>query len=196
MGLGIFATQFIPKGTIVFVLDKLDLVLRPDNPIIDHPGYTAFIHKYSYIDANGDRILCWDHAKYMNHSCRPNTMSTTWGFDIAIEDVPAGDELTCEYGLLNIECDMACACGMPDCRSIISPADINRYADNWDKQLKLALNFVPNQPQPLESFLSPAEKSMLHSYLETGTGYKSVRDMMYSSPALNGKSKQVHLAAK
>jgi hypothetical protein len=31
VGLGVFATSFIPTGTIVYVDDPLDIVLFPDN---------------------------------------------------------------------------------------------------------------------------------------------------------------------
>ena len=45
-------------------------------------------------DLNGSMVVCWDHARFMNHSCDPTSIGVGSGFEIARHDVRRGDELT------------------------------------------------------------------------------------------------------
>ncbi|MCB0395918.1 MAG: SET domain-containing protein-lysine N-methyltransferase [Flavobacteriales bacterium] len=187
IGVGVFATKRIPKGTIVFALDPLDIVLPGDDPLIKHPGLGSYIEKYSFRDEQGRRILSVDHAKYVNHHCSPNTLCTAWGFDIAVRDIEAGDELTCDYGLLNIESNMECMCGDPGCRLVIAPHDGLMHSRHWNKVIKQALKSEKEAKQPLAFLLSPVVKAQLEKYLQTGKGYISVEKMVYLEGNSNRK---------
>ncbi|MEX0823486.1 MAG: SET domain-containing protein-lysine N-methyltransferase, partial [Balneolaceae bacterium] len=83
-GRGVFATRFILKGTITYVKDELEIEIPPDDPRLADPAYRDIIETYSYIDRDGTMVISWDHAKYVNHCCQCNTMSTGYGFEIAI----------------------------------------------------------------------------------------------------------------
>ena len=72
IGYGVFATAPIPRGTIVWVRDALDRLFRSDEIEQLPPFYRAIVEKYTYVDAESMCVLCWDLAKYVNHSCRPN----------------------------------------------------------------------------------------------------------------------------
>ncbi len=161
VGYGLFATAFIPKGTITYAKDPLELEVSPtqmqsfDKPLLDA------IEKYSYKDERGYMIMSWDFGKYVNHSCDANTMSTGYGFEIAIKDIHIGDQLTDEYGIFNLEEDMICYCGASNCRKVIQPEDFDNYFDAWDKKIIPALEIMTLVPQPLEYLLEAKTKSDL-----------------------------------
>ena len=102
IGYGVFATALIPKGTIVYIKDPLEIEIGDDDPRLRDPEMLRIIERYSYIEPGGTRVLSWDLAKYMNHSCDPNSISTGYGFEIAARDIQKGEQITDEYGLLNI----------------------------------------------------------------------------------------------
>ena len=76
MGYGVVAIKMIPKGTITWVQDELDRVILPEDAEKMHPEIRKQIEKYCFRNSNGELILCWDLAKYVNHSFRANCLST------------------------------------------------------------------------------------------------------------------------
>jgi hypothetical protein len=60
IGYGVFATQFIPKGTIVWVLDDLDYKLDEAYVNSLDPLRQKQVRKYTFRDSKGKYILCWD----------------------------------------------------------------------------------------------------------------------------------------
>ena len=102
IGYGIFATEFIPKGTITWVKDELDRVFTPQELEKLNPATLEHLLKYTYRNSKGEYLFCWDLTRYVNHSFEPNSMLTSMGFEIAIKDIPRGTEITNDYGTLNI----------------------------------------------------------------------------------------------
>lgn len=177
IGDGVFATAFIPKGTLVYVKDPLEIELTPTqfNALADPIRDMA--DKYSYIDERGHRILSWDTAKYVNHSCEPNTISSGYGFEIALRDIRLGEQITDEYGLFNLEWRINCHCGSENCRGVIRGGDIDEYADVWDQWVLDALQHVRDVEQPLWPFLEHKKAAALNRFLDTGKSYRSVRSL-------------------
>ncbi|MEZ4849786.1 MAG: SET domain-containing protein [Bacteroidia bacterium] len=103
IGHGVVATQLIPAGTIVWTMDQLDRIIDPSEFLGKEDLYEELLDTYCYKNHEGKYVLCWDYSKYMNHSFRPNTISTAYYFDIAIRDIQKGEEVTCDYGYLNVE---------------------------------------------------------------------------------------------
>ena len=93
IGYGVFATEFIPEGTIVYMIDGLEQIIKPSEYAEHCPDIRSVIDKYAYIDEKGNRIVSWDFAKYVNHCCNCNTISTGYGFEIAIRDIQKGEEI-------------------------------------------------------------------------------------------------------
>ena len=174
IGYGVYATEFIPAGTIVYVADPLEILVEPDDPRLDVPALRDVIEKYSYIDENGVRIVSWDTAKYVNHSCNPNTMSTGYGFEIAVRDIHPGDEVTDEYGMLNISSPLHCRCGAPRCRGIVRAEDLDELHAEWDECLQAALALSSRVPQPLGPLLDEAALQRIDDFVRLGEGYVSV----------------------
>lgn len=153
IGYGIFATRRIPKGTITWVRDDLDQTFDPSELARLGPVYYPILEKYSFIDANGRFVLCWDLARFMNHSCQANCLGAGYEFEVAVRDIEAGEELTDDYGTLNPRETFVCACGSPACRKVVQPDDFLHHWVHWDNQLRAAFQHVLNVPQPLDRFL-------------------------------------------
>jgi hypothetical protein len=132
VGYGVVATRFIPRGTIIWALDDVDRAFSQAEVAHMARFYRAIIAKYAYVGASGAYILCWDLARYINHSCRPTCLSTGYEFELAARDIMPGEELTDDYGSLNLTEASECHCGHAECRRIIQPDDYLRYADAWD----------------------------------------------------------------
>ncbi|MEK7255145.1 MAG: SET domain-containing protein, partial [Bacteroidota bacterium] len=125
VGYGIFASQFIPKGTITWVEDELEIITSPEKFERQHPDIQAQIEKYSTVDKYGNYSMTWDLTKYLNHCCQCNSMSTGYGFEIALRDIQAGEEITTEYGVYNVQHEMELICPKPGCRGKLCPGDFD-----------------------------------------------------------------------
>jgi uncharacterized protein len=177
-GRGVFATKPIPKGTLTYVSDSLEIEIFPDDPRLNDPRYKHVIETYSFIDRNGTRIISWDHAKYVNHCCQCNTMSSGFGFEIAIRDIAAGEEITDEYGMFNFAYPMDIECDKSPCRKVISGNDLEKYHTEWDQKVTDALKLFNTVNQPLAPYLDDDIQKSLGHYLKTGKGYRSVKELI------------------
>ena len=177
VGYGVYATQFIPKGTIVYIKDKMEIIITPDDPRRHDPLYMDAIEKYSYMEPNGNMVLSWDISKYVNHCCNCNIISTGYGFEVAIRDIQPGEEITDEYGLFNSGWEMDLICSKPNCRGKLSPKDIDLHYQEWDQQIKSAFEEFERVSQPLLKYMDLPTYEKLKSYLESGKGYVSVKTL-------------------
>jgi len=102
-GIGLFADQFISKGTPTWKFQKgFDLEVDKNNlEKLSEPARKQFL-KYAYLDIKTDKyVLCFDDARFFNHADDANTV----GFvsesgdevDVATRDIERGEELTCNY---------------------------------------------------------------------------------------------------
>jgi hypothetical protein len=117
MGYGVFVTKPIPKGTIVWVRCALDIIKTPAEVVELGDAYKTIFGHFAYFDAEGNAILCWDIARYVNHSCQPAMMPVGEEAEIAVRDLYPGEHLTCDYAYCNIP--LECHCGAPNCRGLI-----------------------------------------------------------------------------
>jgi hypothetical protein len=179
IGYGVFATKLIPKGTAVYVRDQLEIIVERDAALLKNPAYTDIIEKYSYIDPKGDYVLSWDHGRYVNHCCNPNTVTTGYGFEIALRDIAPGEEVTDDYGLLNLDEEIPLACCKEGCRGVARPSDFDTYADHYDGLVSDALTHFYLVDQPLLKFFDRNTLNQLNGYLETGNAYISVRSQKF-----------------
>ena len=175
IGHGVFATTFIPMGSIVYVKDAMEIIVREEDTLFLDRRYRDHIEKYSYTEADGCKVLSWDLAKYVNHACESNTLSTGYGFEIAIRDIHKGQQVTDDYGMLNIEHVMPCHCGSLHCRQHIGLNDFADCSDDWDRKVKIALMRLNHVSQPLLDYLSPETYVLLELFLNNNDEYHSVR---------------------
>lgn len=156
VGFGVFATAAIPRGTLLWVACHFDRVLTATE--VDGMGadYRAVLERYAYVDSAGDYNLCWDLARRLNHSCEPSMRGLGQQFDIAVRDIAAGEQITCEYGVLNLSGSLRCACGAPTCRGTVRGDDAMRLWDAWDAEILASLPRARHVPQPLLPFARAA----------------------------------------
>ena len=175
IGFGVFATKRIPKGTITYALDELELVIDEYQYDRMNSILRQKVDWFSYRDENNRRVVSWDMAKYVNHSCHSNTMSTGWGFEIALRDIEAGEEITDDYGLfMGSDESMPLGCGEQDCRRIVSGRDRFLWGEVWDGKIREALDNFTAVDQPLLSLLNESVLMSLQAYLQGKGEYRSV----------------------
>ena len=174
IGYGVFATEFIHEGTITYVKDSLEISITPEEYQSHSEELKQIIEKYSYIDEYNNRIISWDHAKYVNHCCNCNTMSTGYGFEIAIRSILPGEQITDEYGIFNLEYEMPIHCGHSACRKILHPNDFDSFYHLWDTQVKKSLEKFFEVDQPLINFVEQTTRNELNSFFVNHKNYKSV----------------------
>lgn len=103
-GIGLFADQDIPAGTVTwrFVPGFDQLYSESDLAALPEPARSD-IQTYTYKhEATGKYVFCLDNARFMNHSDSPNTKGvhvsgSIEGYDVATRDIVKGEELTCDY---------------------------------------------------------------------------------------------------
>lgn len=157
VGIGVFVTAFIPRGTVVWVRDPLDQVLTGDRIAALPPLLRAQVERYAHVDGRGRWVLCWDNARYMNHSCDPTTTSIGTLMEVARRDLRPGDPLTCEYGIDYITAPFACSCGAPCCRGTLVPEDPTAQRRRWDAESQAAFAAALCVPQPLLGAACPKD---------------------------------------
>jgi hypothetical protein len=155
VGHGVVATSDIPAGTITWVQDELDRELTPRAVQVLGQPFAATLDKYCFRNQHGNWILCWDHARFVNHSFRSNCMTTAFNFEIAVRDIAAGEELTDDYGYLNVMRPFE-ALDEGVGRTIIYPDDLTRHHEAWDRTLRNAWPSIPKVEQPLRQVVDNA----------------------------------------
>lgn len=179
MGYGVFATSFIPTGTITYVKDSLELQIKPKRFDSMPPEMRKAVDKYSYKDQKGTRIISWDFAKYVNHCCNCNTLSTGYGFEIAIRDIQPGEEITDDYGLFNIDEPFPVSCANGHCRKTVYPNDIDTFSDKWDALLKNCIMNIFKVEQPLFPLIDSGTLRKLEKLKENVHNYISVNALKH-----------------
>ncbi|WP_116125854.1 SET domain-containing protein [Lewinella sp. IMCC34183] len=179
IGYGVFATADIPEGTIVYVKDGLELVVTPEAYAKHEAPMREVVDKYSYIDEHGDRIVSWDFAKYVNHCCNCNTISTGYGFEMAIRPIKAGEQITDEYGIFNLDEEMELTCNQPGCRKRIGPGDFDKHYPEWDSKIKDSIGHLFTVDQPLLKYLTATTQRELGELKRDPGAYKSVYALKY-----------------
>jgi SET domain-containing protein len=103
-GLGLFADQFIPKGTVVWQFSPAVDSIHTEEEVARLPeGARGAFLKYSYRNKRTLKYtLCGDDARFCNHSDDPN-VKDVWcegdaeGLDVAARDIAPGEEITNDY---------------------------------------------------------------------------------------------------
>lgn len=103
-GIGLFAEEFIPRGTIVWKFTPgFDLKFTREQ-ILNFPDILQiYIYKYSW-KSKKSKLYCFssDNGKYFNHSTNSNCLSEYRDNEeevvtTAIKDIQAGEEITDNY---------------------------------------------------------------------------------------------------
>lgn len=173
-GYGIVANQAIPKGTVTFIEDELDIIIEASKYQLYPEHIKKQVDYFSYELPSGQRVITWDLGKYMNHCCHANTLTTGYGFEIAIRDIEAGEEITDDYRIFTSNYQLSLNCNQNDCPGIYSTSVDAELIEFWDGKVKSALEDFEKVNQPLLDFFSKTTLQEIHSYIENKSNYISV----------------------
>lgn len=174
IGYGIVAKKLIPKGTITWVQDELDIIYSPEETEAVSPLMRNYLETYCFTNNKGNKVLCWDNAKYVNHSFNPSCMSTAYDFEIAIRDIYPGEQLTDDYGYLNVSEPFEAEDEGTE-RKIVYPDDILHYHELWDKHITDNLKNITAVVQPLQKFMPSGQWDEFNEVL---SGKKPLRSIL------------------
>lgn len=109
--MGLFANQFIPKGTPIWEFtDGFDIkVSEKELEKLSAPACEQFLNYCYHSSVDNAYVLCFDDARFFNHSANPNVTSidsshNPEGMEIASRDIEEGEELMCDCREFDIDC--------------------------------------------------------------------------------------------
>lgn len=189
IGYGVVATKFIPAGTITWVLDQLDREFTPLELQHMEPIYQNILDTYTFRNNKGNYILCWDNGRYVNHSFNSNCLTTAYDFEIAIRDIQPGEQLTDDYGYLNIPLPFRAA-DEGTRRKIVYPNDLLKYYKVWDNKIKKVFGNITKHQQPLRPLIPKPLWDKIESIIGGKEGLDSILANFYdgSEVNINGQS--------
>jgi len=155
-GKGLFAKEFIPKGTIIWFecnnckkrspqeikkLSKKERQWVIDHEIIDETRLFSNV--------------CDKTILNINHSCNANILDSGKKFDIVVRDIKKGEEATYDYRVFYDPWKMPCHCGEDNCCKMLIykhpvPKKLRQF---WSKKINSALKLVNKVKQPLKEEL-------------------------------------------
>jgi len=177
-GYGVVATKLIPKGTITWVQDDLDQVFTREKAANLNPYSKKYLDTYSFTNKNGEMVLCWDNGKFVNHSFKPSCFSTPYDFEIAIRDIHRGEELTDDYGYLNVEKPFEVIDEDTD-RKIVYPDDILNFHQEWDALIRENAPKVLEVGQPLSELIVPETWNEFVNAIHNPNKMRSILECYY-----------------
>ena len=146
-GKGMFAVQDLAEGeTLIEYIGEIiswkeALRRHPHDPT--DPNHTFYFHvdEKHVIDAKHGG----NSSRWINHSCTPNCEADEKKgriFIKALQNIPAGNELFYDYGLIidapytkKLKAEYPCWCGAPTCRgTLLAPKDKKVKAEKKDKK--------------------------------------------------------------
>jgi uncharacterized protein len=123
-GRGLFAVEPISAGEVVAVkgghlVDTATLLALPPPLQESEIRVGDDLHLVALTDEEYEPVML-----FINHSCEPNVGLAGNIVLRAMRDVGAGEELTTDYCLFDVStAPMACSCGTPSCRKVITGDD-------------------------------------------------------------------------
>ncbi len=106
-GIGLFADEFIPKGTVTWKYEAGYDVAFTQEQIDALPQVQRdFMHFFTYLDKDLNKfILCSDNQRHINHakSGELENIHSTPNEDVADRDIQEGEELLCDYNKFDSE---------------------------------------------------------------------------------------------
>ncbi len=155
---GLFAKQFIPKGTVVYFHCKNCGTYSKEELSRLTKKELDFVMNHEIETEEGLMSKsCDKRLFYINHSCNANILKSAKGFGIVVRDIKNGEEATEDYRIYDETLHFVggCKCGEKGCMKDTTykrPAS-KRLQKFWDKKLNIALKLIPYIKQPLKSKL-------------------------------------------
>ena len=179
IGYGVVAKKVIKKGTIVWVLDRLDREFTPLEIFEMEDIYKNILDTYTFRNNKGNHVLCWDNGRYVNHSFNSNCLTTAYDFEVAVRDIMPGEQLTDDYGYLNIREPFR---PVPERtkRKVVYPDDLVKYSKMWDKKLLPAFKRINSVDQPLAKLISTEMWKLINDIITGKEEMASIQTCYYN----------------
>lgn len=94
IGYEVVATRRIPRGTLVWVFDRLDTLVWRDEALCFDAVRRVVLERYGHRLGGGDWVLCWDDARLIVESPQPSLRRVGRSGMVARYDLRPGDRLT------------------------------------------------------------------------------------------------------
>ena len=104
-GLGVFATEPIARGDTVWRFDpNFDQSFSTETILTQPKHIREFLERYTYVHPHNSSlvVLDADEGRFMNHAAFPNIDFSDPEIGLALCDIKAGEELTCDYAQFTI----------------------------------------------------------------------------------------------
>ena len=101
-GMGVFAKHAISKGALIWRLDeRFDRLIEVGVYESMAGQVKNYLDRYCYPRRSDPRFIVFeaDDARYMNHAEEPNFGFLSEHEAVALRDIAAGEELTCDYNI-------------------------------------------------------------------------------------------------
>lgn len=123
-------------------------------------------------------MLRWDNGRFVNHSFNANCLSTAYDFEIAIRNIQPGEQLTDDYGYLNITEPFR---GVEEHteRKIVSPDDLKNYHKEWDEKLLKVFDKIPQVKQDLRILITDETWETVKSIAQDEMEMKSILENLF-----------------
>lgn len=187
IGFGVVASKKIPKGTITWVQDDLDQVFTPRQVQRMGSRMQQLIDTYCFRNRKGYFVLCWDHARFVNHSFNSNCLSTCYDFEFAVRDILPGEQLTDDYGYLNVSQPFQPIDEGTE-RKVVYRDDVLRMAPAWDQLLQETFPLMTSVDQPLSDLLSPRTRNTALAIAQGRRRADSIASLYHEEPSLAAKT--------
>ena len=157
-GKGLFAKQFIPKGTIVEFICRKDGVYSKKEFARLSKKEREFVVTHEVMRPSGIYSKhCNKKILYDNHSCDANCLSAGKWFGIIVKDIKKGEEETSDYRADGdvVHFEGGCKCGKKNCmgNSTFRPPAPKKLRDSWKRKVDDAVRLIPTVKQPLKAAL-------------------------------------------
>lgn len=99
-GVGVFAAQSVARGAVISRFNPDFDRLIPTKDYLSAPPYLkALLDRYAFPHPKAPEFIVYevDNSRFMNHSLAPNTDYSDFAAGVALRDIAAGEELTCDY---------------------------------------------------------------------------------------------------
>ncbi|NWG70351.1 MAG: SET domain-containing protein-lysine N-methyltransferase [Parvularculaceae bacterium] len=99
-GVGVFAAEPVRKGAIISRFEPAFDRLIPTADYVAAPPYLkSLLDRYAFPHPKKPEFIVYevDNSRFMNHSLNPNTDYSDFAAGVALRDIAAGEELTCDY---------------------------------------------------------------------------------------------------
>lgn len=99
-GVGVFAAEPVKKGAVISRFDAdFDRLIATREYLAAPPYLKSLLDRYAFPHPKMPEYIVYevDNSRFMNHSLDPNTDYSDFAAGVALKNIKAGEELTCDY---------------------------------------------------------------------------------------------------